>query len=153
MKIDEFLAMQKKVRKKPRHKEDDLQMNCVRWFDLRFPQRAIRLHHSPNGGRRDAREAARFKKMGVRPGFPDLELNIPSRGWHGLYIELKTKNGRLSEYQKEYLAALKNDDYRCEVCRSLEDFQSVIYDYLFGIRHEAGTDIRKAMPRVDRKTP
>lgn len=30
------------------------------------------IHHSPNGGARDAREGANFKLMGTKAGFPDL---------------------------------------------------------------------------------
>lgn len=59
------------ARKKPNHPEDDLQMACCQWYDLQWGGRRINgekigrlLHHSPNGGKRSAREAARFKAMG-----------------------------------------------------------------------------------------
>lgn len=43
----------------------------------------------PNGGRRDKREAARFKAEGVKPGVPDVVIPIPCGQQHGLYIEFK----------------------------------------------------------------
>lgn len=60
----------------------------------------IRHNHSPNGGYRDIREAAKFKRMGVSAGFPDFEIPYARKGYHGLYIELKRLfGGKLSEYQ------------------------------------------------------
>jgi hypothetical protein len=88
------------------------------------------LHHSPNGGKRNAIEAAKFKAMGVRAGFPDLILCIARHGYHGLFIELKTTKGRQSENQKYYEYLLEEQGYRYEVVRSIGDFQTIINDYL-----------------------
>lgn len=93
-----------KGRKNQGHSEDDLQMQCVTWFRLQFPKFARLLHHSPNGGRRNAREGARFKRMGVQPGFPDLVLLVASQDCHALFIELKSATGRQEDSQKEYQA-------------------------------------------------
>jgi hypothetical protein len=57
--------------------------------------------HPANGGTRDIREAARFKRMGVLAGASDLLL------WHrgtSFALELKNPGGRLSEAQLEFLA-------------------------------------------------
>src|SRR5215831_6666467 len=56
--------------------------------------------HVPNGGTRDIREAARFKRMGVLAGASDLLF------WHrgnSFALELKSPGGRLSEAQLEFL--------------------------------------------------
>lgn len=112
------------------HAEDDLQMQCVRWFRLQFPQLSRLLHHSPNGGRRDAREGARFKKMGTQPGFPDLILLVASQDYHALLIELKTRTGRQQESQKEYQRLIEAQGYRYLIVRSLEQFQQEVNTYL-----------------------
>jgi VRR-NUC domain len=52
--------------------------------------------HPANGELRNIRTAARLKKMGVRPGIPDLMITINGR-MHGL--ELKTTKGRTSPAQ------------------------------------------------------
>jgi len=52
--------------------------------------------HPPNGGFRTPWEGAAFKRMGVRPGVPDLILVHDGRV-HGL--ELKAKGGRSTEAQ------------------------------------------------------
>ena len=57
--------------------------------------------HPANGGTRDIREAARFKRMGVLAGASDLLL------WHrgnSFALELKSPGGRLSDAQLEFLA-------------------------------------------------
>lgn len=113
-----------------RHLEDNLQKMCVRWFSLQHPDLAQLLHHSPNGGKRNAIEAAKFKAMGVRAGFPDLILCIARQGYHGLFIELKTSKGRQSENQKYYQYVLEEQGYRYDIVRSIEDFIEVINDYL-----------------------
>lgn len=115
---------------KRRHREDDLHMACVRWFDMRYPKLRELLHHSPNGGLRNEREAARFKRMGVRAGFPDLILLLPRGRCPFLGIELKTEKGRQSEYQRTYQKVFEGVGARYEVVRSVDGFMSAIDDYL-----------------------
>ena len=120
----------KPARKKQGHEEDDIQTACVRWFEKAHPKLGMLIHHSPNGGKRDARTAATMKKMGTRAGFPDLVLLVPMGGYHGLFIEMKTKKGKQSEYQKEYERLVTEQGYKYCLCRSLEDFMKIIKDYL-----------------------
>jgi VRR-NUC domain len=56
--------------------------------------------HCPNGGSRDIREAARFKRLGVTAGIPDLQLLSPKGKPH--FIELKRHGESLSEAQIEF---------------------------------------------------
>ena len=62
--------------------EDHLQMLIIKWSAF-HPICRDYLIHVPNGGRRDIREAAKFKRMGVKAGVPDLVLLYPSGGYHG----------------------------------------------------------------------
>lgn len=121
-----------KARKHQGHAEDDLQMQCVTWFRLQFPKFARLLHHSPNGGRRNAREGARFKKMGVQPGFPDLVLLVASQDCHALFIELKSATGRQEDSQKEYQALVEAQGYRYALVRSFDEFKKLIENYMTG---------------------
>lgn len=113
-----------------RHIEDSLQRSCVQWFSLQYREIANLLHHSPNGGKRNMIEAARFKAMGVRAGFPDLILCIARQGYHGLFIELKTEKGKQSKHQRFWQISLEEQGYRYEIVRSIEEFQTIINDYL-----------------------
>lgn len=113
-----------------RHDEDNLQMACVRWFGWQYPHYAPLLHHSPNGGRRNAREAGRFKAMGTKAGFPDLFLPVARGAWHGLFVEMKTETGRQSPLQRAWEEAVEAQGYRYEICRSAERFEEVVTNYL-----------------------
>lgn len=57
----------------------------------------------PNGGKRDAWEAAHLKAQGVLAGVCDLFLMLPCNGYHGLFIEMKGKDGRLTDNQKTFI--------------------------------------------------
>lgn len=79
-------------------------------------------------------EGARFKQMGVQAGFPDLLLLVASGSKHGLLIELKSRTGKQSGFQKEYQTLVEAQGYRYEVVRSLQQFMSVVRDYLMVVQ-------------------
>lgn len=98
----------------------------------KYPELTL-MHHIPNGGKRGKAEAARFKAQGVKAGVPDIFLPCARGGCHGLYIELKRiKGGRVSAAQEEFIAALRLQGYRVEVCFGMEQAQKVIVEYLEG---------------------
>ncbi|MDE6727770.1 MAG: VRR-NUC domain-containing protein [Oscillospiraceae bacterium] len=116
------------------HIEDNEQILLFDWATLqsaKYPELGL-LYHIPNGGKRDAREAARFKRMGVKPGVPDLFLPVPRGKYHGLYIEMKSPGGKLSDYQKEWLEKLSENGYAACVCFGFEEAQRDILKYLGG---------------------
>jgi hypothetical protein len=93
------------------------QMGLFEWAAyaaVHWPELAL-LHAIPNGGDRHPTVAARLKAAGVKPGVPDICLPVPRGDWHGLYIELKTRRGRVSAAQREWLTALARQGYRTAV--------------------------------------
>lgn len=115
-------------RKKPGHPESEMQRACVRWFRAQYPH--CLLFHIPNGGKRNAREAARFKAEGVVPGIPDLFLAEGRHGFHGLFIEMKAGKNTATPAQKEMMERLYRAGYSCAVCRSFEEFRDEVMKYL-----------------------
>jgi hypothetical protein len=107
-------------------KEDDLQQICARYLAY-MPE--IFYCHVPNGGNRNAREAAKFKRMGVRAGIPDLLIFNPSGPYNGLAIELKVKGGKVRPNQKEALERFKALGWLTVVVYSFDQFEDVIEDY------------------------
>lgn len=96
-----------------------------RWPELRL------LHHIPNGGSRNAREAHNLRMQGVKAGIPDIFLPVARGGWHGLYIEMKRrKGGRLSDEQAAMLEALREQGYCAWVCKGANDAIDLITEYL-----------------------
>ena len=77
-------------------------------------------HHAAE--RASAKEGARAKRHGQKPGVPDVMIYTPPiPPWVGLAIELKTPAGRLSQHQRDWLMRLASCGWRAEVCRSLDE--------------------------------
>jgi len=112
--------------------EQEMLFRWAAWAEGKTPELAL-LFHVPNGGRRDAAEAAHLKRQGVRAGVPDLCLPVARSGYHGLFIELKAEGGRPTEAQKKWLGRLRVQGYKAEICVGWTAAAAVICDYL-GIR-------------------
>lgn len=84
----------------------------------------------PNGELRPDGVGRKLKAEGVRAGVPDICLPFPSRGYHGLYIEMKTgRNGPTSE-QIDYLEWLTDCGYLARVASGFDEAKGVLCDYL-----------------------
>jgi VRR-NUC domain len=91
----------------------------------------ILFYHVPNGGRRDYLEGAKFKRMGVKAGVPDICIPLPRKGYHGLYIELKrAKGGSLSESQQEWRDALTREGYCWYEAKGADELIAFVENYL-----------------------
>jgi hypothetical protein len=108
-------------------KESDEQIMFVTWLK----KHGIRVSASANGGWRNLFEAMKLKRMGVSPGFPDIEIPFPSGPYHGLYIELKPiKGGRLSDAQQDWLNYLNKNGYYAVRANGYEEAKAVVIQYL-----------------------
>ncbi len=117
----------------PRHIESAIQKNCVTWFRLQYPSIGRLLFAVPNGGARNAREAAIMKGEGVTAGVSDLILLYGSGNYNALCIEFKTqdKSSKQSPLQKEWQALTEQYGNKYVICRSFDDFQQEVQKYLF----------------------
>lgn len=89
------------------------------------------LHHIPNGGSRDKREAAKLKGMGVKSGVPDLCLPIKRGAYSGLYIELKKPmKGKVSPQQSEWITHLQSQGFGAIVCHGWLVARETLISYL-----------------------
>ena len=116
------------------HPESVLQKDCVAWFRLQYHSLLRLLFAVPNGGRRNAREAAIMKAEGVMPGVADMILLVPSGDFHALCIEFKTGKGRQTELQKQWQQDAERYGNRYVVCRSFDEFREQIKNYLSDAR-------------------
>ena len=110
--------------------EHDEQKAVVQWFRLQYPQYAWLLFSTPNGGARHPAVAGKLKAEGVRAGVFDLFLMIARRGAHGLWIEMKTEKGVLSEHQKRFQADAIAQGYAAVVCYGFDMARGAIEEYL-----------------------
>lgn len=114
-----------------RYIEESIQMACVEWFGYQFPEIRRLLCHIPNGGKRNAREAARFKKAGVISGAPDLVLFVSKGSHHTLCIEMKAPGkGKQTDLQKSWQELAEKHGNKYIVCTSFDEFRQEIRSYL-----------------------
>lgn len=111
--------------------EQEALFRWAEWAGHTYPELRL-LFHVPNGGTRNRAEAAHLKRQGVKPGVPDLCLPVARGGFHGLYIELKAERGRASAAQREWLADLRSQGYRAEICVGWEAAAELLKEYLKG---------------------
>ena len=84
----------------------------------------------PNGGHRVPAVAVKLKREGVKSGVPDLFLPVARQDCHGLWLEMKAKDGRVSEKQGDWMEKLEEQGYRVAVAFSAEEAITVIKEYL-----------------------
>lgn len=115
-----------------RHDESNLQMSCVRWFRLQYPEMAGLLFAVPNGSKRGKVTAAILKAEGALAGVSDLLFLMPAGTCPYLCIEMKTKTGRQSPAQKEFQNNVEAVGARYALVRSFDEFVSLIRNYVKG---------------------
>lgn len=119
------------------YREQADQIALFQWATIRAsarPELSL-LFAVPNFARvKSARDGARRKAEGMKPGVPDMFLAVPRGGFHGLFVELKSQAGRnrVSTEQRWWLAQLQEQGYRAEVCHGFEEARRVIERYLDG---------------------
>ena len=114
--------------------EDREQQMLIKWSQQasirrEFPELKL-MFHIPNERHCDAREGKRFKLMGGKSGVPDLFLPVPRGLYHGLFIELKTAEGRPSDNQLWWQTELTKQGYLSTICYGWEMAVTVILKYL-----------------------
>lgn len=63
-------------------------------------------------------------------GVPDLHIPVAKQGYHGLYIEMKAGKNKPTDNQITVMDKLRKEGYRCEACWSLDEFITVVNNYL-----------------------
>lgn len=88
--------------------------------------RGSRAHQNMIAGKR----MNMLKAEGFRPGVCDLFFPAARGGYHGMFIEMKTKTGRLSENQKEFIAGVEKQGYICYVTHGADEAIACMELYL-----------------------
>ena len=115
-------------------KESAIQRAIVEWanWEAKNDPRLEMLVHVPNQGARTGRFGFNLKRMGLKPGFPDLFLFVPVGQFAGLALELKSEKGKLSDKQNWWLMKLQQHHYKTAVGYSVSDGVFHITNYLMG---------------------
>lgn len=87
------------------------QMTFMQWLQLNHPRVYEVTHHSPNGEKRDKFTGVKLKRMGTKPGFPDLVTFLPAGSYRGLVVEMKRPGEMPSEAQEFWLRHFEHLGY------------------------------------------
>jgi hypothetical protein len=117
-----------------KHTESQSQQAVIRWFAFACKGLGVSdpraLMAFPLQGARTVQNGARLKAEGMRAGTPDMFLAVKRGGFGGLWVEMKTLSGRLTDSQTEMGCLLLSDGYSVRVCRSADEAIREITAYL-----------------------
>lgn len=103
-------------------------MVWCRWAQSKYPELET-IYHVPNEGKRSERYGSLLKKMGLKPGVPDIHLPVARGKYSGLYIELKKVGGKPTDNQLYWLELLERYGNCVAVCEGAERAEQVISAY------------------------
>ncbi len=112
------------------HTESNEQIAAMDWLRAQHPK--IALHTLHIGNERKATYYAGYimKRMGVLKGASDLFMAWPSAGFHGLFIEVKSKVGKPTVEQKDFIDRMNSVGYMAKVCYGAEEVINTMKAYL-----------------------
>lgn len=108
------------------------QAALFRWTQYargKYPELAL-LFHVPNEGARSTVTGAHLKQQGMKRGVPDLFLPVARDEYHGLFIEMKRKNGKTTQEQEWWLERLQAQGYKAVVCYGWDEARKELEEYL-----------------------
>lgn len=125
-------------RQEPEHTEQVALFHMAKLYQEKIPELGF-LYAVPNGRFRHISEGVKLKAEGVKPGYPDVGLDVAqiafkgSHGYyHGLRIEMKAPGQRrtVSDAQLTWHIFLKAQGYRVVVCDTWQEAWNEVVRYL-----------------------
>lgn len=120
-------------------KEEEItQINLINWVNFNLPDVAEDIYHFanerflyPTGGSH-FQYGRKLKRMGVKKGVFDLFLAIPKPicQFSGLWLELKTEQGKPTKEQLEFMKRMILRGYEAKIAYGFDDAKNVILNYL-----------------------
>lgn len=119
--------------KSPREDAEQRQLNSH--CSVIWPELSAMMYHVINesGGMGSAQYGAALNKLGRKKGIPDWPVMVPSKGYHGLYIELKRsrkKDSAISKEQTKFLLQAESLGYKCVIAYGYKAALKSIEEYL-----------------------
>ncbi|UTM60467.1 hypothetical protein L4174_023665 (plasmid) [Photobacterium sp. CCB-ST2H9] len=111
-------------------REHFIQVCLFHRLSIEFPDEYFFVKAVPNGGQRNHSTAFKLQAEGVKPGAPDIDVEIPKSCFHGMKLEVKTESGTLSEAQSERMEKLGALGYYVYEGRGFYDCWNAISNYL-----------------------
>ena len=133
-----------KRRAKARELERPHQVALIKWVrEVKNIYPVLKLLYAvPNGGDRNLCVARKLKAEGVLVGVADLCLPAARRGYHGLYLEMKSEEGVATEEQKEFLRGVSGEGYCAVIAQGVDEAKATLEWYLGITDHEPPSVIK-----------
>jgi len=108
--------------------EAEIHKAICAWLKIVLPDGGAVFHHSPNEGRHKVQFRVKQRLLGMRAGWPDIEIFVNPTWWKDteipwapIFLEVKAEEGRLSDNQKVVIEELKQAGCHVFVVRSIDD--------------------------------
>jgi len=108
--------------------ESSIQMQVAEWLHYQYPD--MLWTASTEGIKLPKMIALMFKLMGYCPGTPDIEIFEPKGIYHGLHLEMKSKDGTQSKEQIKWQAKAEERGYKYAVAWNLDQAIQIINEYM-----------------------
>jgi VRR-NUC domain-containing protein len=122
--------MKLKILKSGNISEETIHITVMEWVRSNQNIKKFILHF-PNEGRRTLRFGKLLQGMGMRAGVSDLFIAIQRHGFGGAWIELKSSGGIVSQFQKDFLSDMSQQNYFTAICWSIDEAINTIKWYCF----------------------
>lgn len=86
-----------------------------------------------NEGKRTKIGGMMLKKIGLTKGLPDYQILLPNENWHGLFIEMKTKeqkNKKMPQEQSDFINMLIENRYYGTFAYGWEEAINIVLNYM-----------------------
>lgn len=114
----------------PLKPEQIIQINLVNWFNYKYPELEEDLCHIANERKCSVNEGRILKRMGVKKGICDLFLAFPTAKYAGLWLEIKSETGKLTNEQIEFIKRKNQKGYFAIAVWGFEAAKKEIIIYL-----------------------
>jgi hypothetical protein len=109
--------------------ERDEQIKLFNWINLHYELKDLAFS-IPNEGKRSLILGRLYKRMGLRPGTPDIFIPYPTKTYHGCFIELKWGKNKATPAQSSFIERLREKGYYAEVIWGADAAIAAIIKYL-----------------------
>lgn len=102
-------------------KETKIQSDLFKWISIKANSNPLYQMIYANGNESGkVNPIFRFKRAreGVKKGIPDITIPIAKHGFHGAYIEVKTKKGTPSKDQIWWIEQLQEQGYFAKIIKT-----------------------------------
>jgi hypothetical protein len=138
MDVQTFRTLASRKKAKPKYEESQIQCELVAAARAKYPMLKKLLFSIPNGAKMGGKrtksgypiQAGIMVREGLTKGVADLFLSIPIYGCPGVYLETKKPDGRQSDDQKEFEAAVTQMGYAYHIFDTVADGMKIIDEHI-----------------------